>query len=699
MNRPASPLPRFTGAALLAVVVALGACRDQETITAPTASSEILRDIDHHHPPGEGTHLRGGNMTWRAVGPTTAEFTYTITFRRSFYSGISVGATRQFATVHFGNGNSMSPVFTVTYVDTAEDWFEARAVFQHTYAGTGPHTVFNEICCRLSPGPWIFPWDLRNNADQVYRVSTVVNFASAGAPTTGLPPVITCPLEGDCQFAVPATPRAGQTVRWRLATTPELGPGSQNQPGPPQALHAASINPNTGVYTWNTRGASAPNHGPGWKTVYSTQVALESLDANGSVVAKSAVDFLIHLTDVAINAPPVFDSPPSPADGKQFTVAVGQTLTFTVQASDPDAGDVVTLGALGLPAGASFPVPAAANPASTTFSWTPQQGQAGDYIVNFLAVDDRSLNAAPLSISITVPANQPPVARAGGPYSGHEGTAVSFDGTASSDPDGDPLTYAWNFGDGNTGSGATPQHTYADDGTYTVSLTVTDPSGASHSDVTTATIANVAPTVNAGAGATLTSGDTFTLNGSFSDPGVNDAPWNWTIDWGDGTSASGSSSDPAQGITAARVYLVPGTYTVTLTVTDKDGGVGSATTEVNVSAVEITIRITPQTIRLNDRGMGTVTAHVDARAGFDPGEMVPASVRMTNGTGSGTELRKRNNGSWDYNVNPANGTFHFARDAMIGNGDLANGNTVLYLRAVLQDGRHVQGSDTVRVIP
>ncbi len=61
------------------------------------------------------------------------------------------------------------------------------------------------------------------------------------------------------------------------------------------------------------------------------------------------------------------------------------------------------------------------------------------------------------------------------------GLSVSFDGTASSDPDNDPLSYAWTFGDGNSGSGVSPSHTYAAGGTYTVQLTVSDGKGGSDS--------------------------------------------------------------------------------------------------------------------------------------------------------------------------------------------------------------------------
>ena len=86
--------------------------------------------------------------------------------------------------------------------------------------------------------------------------------------------------------------------------------------------------------------------------------------------------------------------------------------------------------------------------------------------------------------------NRAPVADAGGPYTGHKKKPVVFDGGRSIDPDGDALTYSWNFGDGSaSGSGASPVHEYETWGTYTVTLTVTDAGGLSAISTTSVTIA------------------------------------------------------------------------------------------------------------------------------------------------------------------------------------------------------------------
>lgn len=72
------------------------------------------------------------------------------------------------------------------------------------------------------------------------------------------------------------------------------------------------------------------------------------------------------------------------------------------------------------------------------------------------------------------PANLPPIADAGGPYAGVVGAPILFDGTASIDPEDEYLSYEWHFGDGVVDEGPDPEHTYAAEGTYLVTLVVSD---------------------------------------------------------------------------------------------------------------------------------------------------------------------------------------------------------------------------------
>jgi len=83
----------------------------------------------------------------------------------------------------------------------------------------------------------------------------------------------------------------------------------------------------------------------------------------------------------------------------------------------------------------------------------------------------------------TVPDNQQPIAYVGlDPTSGIAPLTVNFDGSGSYDPDGEIVSYYWDFGDGTTDSGESVSHTFRDPGVYTVTLTVTDDQGATGSD-------------------------------------------------------------------------------------------------------------------------------------------------------------------------------------------------------------------------
>ncbi|MBA2244396.1 MAG: PKD domain-containing protein [Gemmatimonadetes bacterium] len=178
-----------------------------------------------------------------------------------------------------------------------------------------------------------------------------------------------------------------------------------------------------------------------------------------------------------------------------------------------------------------------------------------------------------------------PVAQPGGPYES-EGT-VTFDGSASFNPHDEVLTYDWNFGDGSPqGTGVTPTHTYTSDGTYTVTLVVTDALGnASEPATTTAQIHNIPPSVDVGADRSGIVGAPISLSAQVSDPNPADGPWQYTIVWGDGTPlTTGFIDDLSILITATHTFAAAGNYTVTVTVTDKDQGQGSAFFVASITA-------------------------------------------------------------------------------------------------------------------
>ena len=104
----------------------------------------------------------------------------------------------------------------------------------------------------------------------------------------------------------------------------------------------------------------------------------------------------------------------------------------------------------------------------------------GEYTVTLTIVDNNGTSdMETTTVTITdSPFNQDPVANAGGPYSGNAGNAVSFNGSSSYDNDGTISSYSWDFGDGSTGTGQITTHIYTNEGSYTVTLTVTDDDGA-----------------------------------------------------------------------------------------------------------------------------------------------------------------------------------------------------------------------------
>jgi len=115
---------------------------------------------------------------------------------------------------------------------------------------------------------------------------------------------------------------------------------------------------------------------------------------------------------------------------------------------------------------------------------------AGTYTITLTVTDNGGLAASTTHTVTIVAANQPPVANfSATPASTTVGVPITFSGTGSTDPGGSIVGYAWDFGDGTTGSGVTTSKSYAAAGSYTVTLTVTDNGGLTGSTTGTVVIA------------------------------------------------------------------------------------------------------------------------------------------------------------------------------------------------------------------
>lgn len=288
---------------------------------------------------------------------------------------------------------------------------------------------------------------------------------------------------------------------------------------------------------------------------------------------------------------PVSNTAPVANAGSAQNVMVGNSVTLDGTASVDANGDTIshTWVFISRPAGSTavLSLPSSAKPVFTA-------DVAGTYVIS-LIVNDGKINSAPSNVTVTAAfVNAAPVANAGSVQNVVAGTTVTLDGTASSDANGDALTYAWTLISKPTGSGAilalpnSVKPTFVADiaGTYTFSLVVND--GKIDSSAVTVAIEastiNAAPVANAGLAQNVVTGTLVVLDGAASSDADGDK---LTYVWSLMTKPAGSSaflngfSSKWPSFTAD----VAGTYVFALVV--NDGKVNSAVSTVAITASTI----------------------------------------------------------------------------------------------------------------
>jgi len=184
--------------------------------------------------------------------------------------------------------------------------------------------------------------------------------------------------------------------------------------------------------------------------------------------------------------------------------------------------------------------------------------ERGIYSVE-LVVNDGQLDSMPDVTKAIIGPNTLPVAVVGEGYTGFANSLIQFDGSNSTDEDGDALSFAWDFGDGVTGFGTNPTHVYQAPGDFTITLIVNDGYGDSEPATTTVTLQNRIPVADISANAAGARGFPILFDASLSnDPDQTPISYSWDFD--DGSTATTNQVN--------HTFTSTGTFEVTLTVSD-----------------------------------------------------------------------------------------------------------------------------------
>ncbi|MCP4818402.1 MAG: PKD domain-containing protein, partial [Shimia sp.] len=317
--------------------------------------------------------------------------------------------------------------------------------------------------------------------------------------------------------------------------------------------------------------------------VYSVTLAVTDESGVGNATSRD------RLT-VRVNAPPepVIEGPDEP-------VAVGEAVILDGRKSRD--GDGVILSHLW-----DFGDGSLGEGEQAEYAWA----KPGVYRVVLSVTDNSGTTSATQQVAYEVIVNTRPAADAG-PDQFVTVSDVQFDGSASRDIDGQISHYLWDFGDGRTGQGPRPVHSFARPGRYQVALTVQDDSGAPQSSDrdTMTVVVNAAPIADAGPALTVAPGETFLLDaGASVDPDgrVVDHLWSFS----DGSTKTGLRTE--------HKFDEPGLHRVQLVVTDDFAGGGAR----DESEVLITVNDQPVAEAGPDiRIAPDETAVFDGAASFD----------------------------------------------------------------------------------
>jgi hypothetical protein len=277
------------------------------------------------------------------------------------------------------------------------------------------------------------------------------------------------------------------------------------------------------------------------------------------------------------------------------SVGEGTAVNLSATPSSPRTNDNFTYAWTVTLNGTALTLPSNTVLTTSTLSFHPRQ--PGAFVATCTVTDiDGAVGSG--TASITVTQVNPTVVISGTPTTSNEGTAVSLTATSTSPRVNDTYTYAWSvtrngqavtlpFGVVTTAQTLTFTPTVA--GSYVATVVTTDVDSATTTSLTQPfTVVNVPPTVSIVGlpSANIVTGAQYHLSSQASEPGAGGYTYQWTVSENGNTVLSGTHAN------LSGVAGLSGTYTVTLAVTDGEGGVGTATGTINVNDIVPTVAIT-----------------------------------------------------------------------------------------------------------
>ena len=375
------------------------------------------------------------------------------------------------------------------------------------------------------------------------------------------------------QFSVSAIDPEGAALayRWDFDTATEPGGTGVN---------------NDGILANDDQGGNSPTPTFTYASAGTYGVSLRVYEAGGDFFATKKTSATI--TPPGTGAPSISAIPFSPTDPTTYT---GDLVTFAASASDPAGGALTYTWDFGdgSPAPPSSPIVSHAYATSGTktvrLTVRNTAGQTAQSSTLANVVDNVAPTVLPLESKAVVV--------------GLEDTFVAFASDANSR---DTLTYAWDFGDGQTGSGNPVAHTYAGTGTRTLRVDVSD--GKGHTTTSTASInvvadRNTAPAINSfvGAPATTYTNVPVAFTATVTDPEGNSMRWQWDFN-NDGTVDLDEVSPlvaPGTAQTRSHTYTFAsaGQFRSKLTITDIPPGTAAPKTTFQQFTVRVAANAAP----------------------------------------------------------------------------------------------------------